>query len=194
MRPSPACWSDGPSRMCRSRALTLAAGCAGFRSPRLRSPCRSRAPRQWPGGLAPPAFARIIGPRPDRVRDPLALTLGLLLMALTVLAVQSALALSFDPRYRDFPFAPLTAAALPFLLLSFVPRPAGARARAGGNGRGAVLALVRGLHRLERDAGQLAGAVVCRGARPAGVQLASGTGRARLRISSATASADSAVL
>ena len=41
-------------------------------------------------------------------------------MVLTVLAVQSALALSFDPRYRDFPFAPLTAAALPFLLLSFV--------------------------------------------------------------------------
>jgi hypothetical protein len=31
--------------------------------------------------------------------------------------VQSALALSFDPRYRDFPFAPLTAAALPFVLL-----------------------------------------------------------------------------
>ena len=43
---------------------------------------------------------------------------------LTVLAMQSALALSFDPRYRDFPFAPLTAAALPFLLLSFLVRPA----------------------------------------------------------------------
>ena len=63
--------------------------------------------------IGPPAFARIIGPMPDRVRDPLALTLGVLLMLLTVLAVQSALALSFDPRYRDFPFAPLTAAALP---------------------------------------------------------------------------------
>jgi len=50
---------------------------------------------------------------------------------LTVLAVQSALALSFNPRYRDFPFAPLTAAALPFLLLSFVAAPAGgARSRA----------------------------------------------------------------
>ena len=64
------------------------------------------------------------------MRDPLALTLGVLLMVLTVLAVQSALALSFDPRYRDFPFAPLTAAALPFLLLSFVAAPGPARARA----------------------------------------------------------------
>jgi glucan 1,3-beta-glucosidase len=81
--------------------------------------------------IGPPAFARVIGPKPDRVRDPLALTLGVLLMALTVLAVQSALGLSFDPRYRDFPFAPLIAAALPFVLLSFVaPRPAGASALA----------------------------------------------------------------
>jgi glucan 1,3-beta-glucosidase len=48
--------------------------------------------------MAPPAFATIVGPRPDRIRDPLLLTLGMLLMALTVLAIQSALALSFDPR------------------------------------------------------------------------------------------------
>ena len=128
------------------------------------------------------------------MRDPLALTLGVLLIVLTVLAVQSALALSFDPRYRDFPFAPLTAAALPFLLLSFRrAAAAGARSRCG-NGRGCGAGAVRGLHRLERDARQLAGAVVCRGAGAARGQLASGTGRARLRISSATASADSAVL
>ena len=81
--------------------------------------------------VGPPAFARIIGAKSERARDPLALTLGVLLIGLTVLAVQSALALSFDPRYRDFPFAPLTAAALPFLLLSFVAAPvAGARPRA----------------------------------------------------------------
>jgi exo-beta-1,3-glucanase (GH17 family) len=77
--------------------------------------------------MGPPAFARVIGPRPERVRDPLALTLGLLLMALTVLALQAALALSFDPRYRDFPFAPLTAAVLPFALLTFVVRPVAVR-------------------------------------------------------------------
>jgi Na+/H+ antiporter NhaD/arsenite permease-like protein len=35
----------------------------------------------------------------------------------------------FDPRYRDFPFAPLTAAVVPFLVLAIaVPRPRGARA------------------------------------------------------------------
>jgi glucan 1,3-beta-glucosidase len=79
----------------------------------------------------PPAFANIIGPKSERARDPLTLTLGVLLIVLTVLAVQSALALSFNPRYRDFPFAPLTAAALPFLLLSLVAAPAaGARSRA----------------------------------------------------------------
>ena len=146
----------------------------------------------WPVG--PPAFARIIGAKSERARDPLALTLGVLLIVLTVLAVQSALALSFNPRYRDFPFAPLTAAALPFLLLSFVAAPvAGARV-ARGNGRSCGARAVRCLYRLERDAGQLAGAVVCRSAGSGGVQLASGTGRARLRIRSATASADSAVL
>jgi glucan 1,3-beta-glucosidase len=64
-----------------------------------------------------PVFARVLGRRADRTKDALALTLGTLLVVLTVLAVQSALALSFDPRYRDFPFAPLTAAAVPFVLL-----------------------------------------------------------------------------
>jgi glucan 1,3-beta-glucosidase len=73
---------------------------------------------------APPSFDAVLGRRADRVRDPLALTLGILLIALAVLAVQSALPLSFDPRYRDFPFASLTAAALPFALL---PRGAGVR-------------------------------------------------------------------
>ena len=37
-------------------------------------------------------------------------------MALTVLAVQAALGLVFDPRYRDFPFAPFSGAVAPFLL------------------------------------------------------------------------------
>ena len=73
-------------------------------------------------------FARTIGRKADRARDRLALTLGALLVVVTVLAVQSALALAFDPRYRDFPFAPLTAAALPLLTLSLIaPRAVGAR-------------------------------------------------------------------
>jgi hypothetical protein len=32
--------------------------------------------------------------------------------------VQAALGLVFDARYRDFPFAPLTGAAVPFLLIA----------------------------------------------------------------------------
>jgi glucan 1,3-beta-glucosidase len=77
---------------------------------------------------ASPAFAQVVAPRVDRTSDPLAFWLGFLLLAVTVLALQSALALAFDPRYRDFPFAPLTSAALPFLLLSLLaPLPPGQR-------------------------------------------------------------------
>jgi hypothetical protein len=78
-----------------------------------------------------PAFAQILGSKADRVRDPLARTLGFLLLALAVMALQASLALAFDPRYRDFPFAPLTAAAVPFVLLNArAPFPAGPRAMA----------------------------------------------------------------
>ena len=100
-----------------------------FHSPRLLSPFRSWARPQWPGGRHRRRSQGSSVRGGIGSRDPVLLTIGLLLMALTVLAVQSALALSFDPRYRDFPFAPLTAAAMPFLLLSFAPRPTGARAR-----------------------------------------------------------------
>lgn len=63
-----------------------------------------------------PSFQHILGRQ--RPRDPVVLLLGALLIALTVLAVQGALGFVFNPRYRDFPFAPLTAAAVPFLLLA----------------------------------------------------------------------------
>jgi exo-beta-1,3-glucanase (GH17 family) len=54
---------------------------------------------------------------------------GAILIALTLLAVQAALGLVFDPRYRDFDFAPFTAAVVPFLVLTFsLPRPDGSRA------------------------------------------------------------------
>jgi hypothetical protein len=59
----------------------------------------------------------------------LSLALGFTLIALTLLSVQSALGLVFDPRYRDIPFAPQSGAALPFLLLMLsTPRSAGAGA------------------------------------------------------------------
>jgi glucan 1,3-beta-glucosidase len=66
-------------------------------------------------GVEVPSFARVLGRRVDRVEGWLAILLGLVLVALTLLAVQAALGLVFDPRYRDFPFPALMAAAVPFL-------------------------------------------------------------------------------
>ena len=67
-------------------------------------------------GVEVPSFARVLGRRADRVAGWLAISLGLVLVALTLLAVQAALGLVFDPRYRDFPFPALMAAAAPFLV------------------------------------------------------------------------------
>jgi glucan 1,3-beta-glucosidase len=82
-------------------------------------------------GAAVPNFARVLARRAERRPPALELALGTLLMALTVLAVQAALGLVFDPRYRDFPFAPLTVATVPYLLLGMsATRPSGARGAA----------------------------------------------------------------
>ena len=82
-------------------------------------------------GIALPRFSRIIGPADDRVTDRLTLLVGVILMATMLLALIVALGLVFDPRYRDFPFAPLTAAVVPLLMNSVVvPRPSGARGAA----------------------------------------------------------------
>jgi glucan 1,3-beta-glucosidase len=82
-------------------------------------------------GAAVPAFARVIGPGANRERDALALAAGVLLIATMLLALQSALGLVFDPRYRDFPFAALTVSVVPFVMHRLtVKRAAGARAAA----------------------------------------------------------------
>jgi hypothetical protein len=75
-----------------------------------------------------PRFSALLGPASKRSRDPLALALGALLITAMLLAVLTALGLVFDPRYKDFPFAPLSAAAVPYLLQTVtVPRPPGRR-------------------------------------------------------------------
>jgi glucan 1,3-beta-glucosidase len=82
-------------------------------------------------GLALPAAVRIFARASERIADPLALALGGVMAAVTVLAIQTALGLVFDPRYRDFPFAALTAATVPLLGLVLIgPRAAGARGTA----------------------------------------------------------------
>jgi exo-beta-1,3-glucanase (GH17 family) len=69
-------------------------------------------------GIAPPSFARVLGAAAGRPPNALVLALGWLLLGLTIMAVQIALGMVFDPRYRDFPFAPFTAAVVPFLVLT----------------------------------------------------------------------------
>ena len=92
-------------------------------------------------GTPIPRFSRILDPVSARAGDPLALIGGIILIAAMMLAILSALGLVFDPRYRDFPFAPLTAAVVPFVTHSLsLPRPAGSRGAAEMAGAG-VLAL-----------------------------------------------------
>jgi len=81
-------------------------------------------------GRATPSFALLLG-RTGARRDRLDWLLGGVSVALMLLAVETALGLVFDPRYRDIPFAPLTAAVLPFLLVAlWIPRAGGPRAMA----------------------------------------------------------------
>jgi exo-beta-1,3-glucanase (GH17 family) len=85
--------------------------------------------------LAPPAFARLLGRR--RPSDPLTVALGAILLVVMWLSVQTGLGLVFDPRYRDFPYAPLTSATVPFLVLTIM-----GRRQKGPRGRAELVAAV----------------------------------------------------
>src|SRR5450631_2560647 len=77
-------------------------------------------------GTPLPRFSSLLGPATGRIRDPLARLVGALMIATTLLALLTALGLVFDPRYKNFPFAPLGAAVLPFFMHSVtMPRPRG---------------------------------------------------------------------
>jgi exo-beta-1,3-glucanase (GH17 family) len=92
-------------------------------------------------GTRLPSFAEILAGGETVRRQPLSFLLGGLLMSLTVLAVQAALGLDFDPRYRDFPFAPATGAAFPFLLISLLAQPENGPRPAAETTAAATLAL-----------------------------------------------------
>ena len=49
--------------------------------------------------------------------------LGISLVVTTVIGAETALGFTFDPRYRDFPFASLTLAVVPFACLTLLNRP-----------------------------------------------------------------------
>ena len=67
-----------------------------------------------------PAFSDVLGHRKHHRPAPLGLALGASWVVLCTIATEVALGLAFDPRYRDFPFAPLGAGAAPFVILTLL--------------------------------------------------------------------------
>jgi hypothetical protein len=75
-----------------------------------------------------PAFLDILGPAERRTQTFMTTLLGITLIAITLTSVETALGLVFDGRWRDFPFAALTMAVVPFATLSRLTHPrSGAR-------------------------------------------------------------------
>ena len=87
-------------------------------------------------GRTLPAFAALLGRRRGArdardTLDTLGIILGGSLIALTLLSIETALVLVFDPRYRDLPFAPQSSSVIAFLaLVLMTARPTGKRAAA----------------------------------------------------------------
>jgi len=96
-----------PGRLLRMLLLTLVAGAA----PLL-------AAFACAANQTVPAFAAFLGGGASGRGNLQRCVLGGVLIATFLLAVQSALGLVFDPRYRDFDFAPLIAAIVPYLILT----------------------------------------------------------------------------
>jgi len=74
-------------------------------------------------GRALPTFLELLGPPEMRTRSVLTVVLGLALAVTILIGAETALGFVFDPRYRDFPFASLTMAAVPFATLMLLNRP-----------------------------------------------------------------------
>lgn len=72
---------------------------------------------------APPTFLELLGPKDYRVLSALAIMHGLTLVVTIVIGSETAIGLVFDPRDKDFPFAALTMAAVPFAATSLLNRP-----------------------------------------------------------------------
>jgi exo-beta-1,3-glucanase (GH17 family) len=74
-------------------------------------------------GRALPTFVELLGPKEQRTRSVLTIMLGLSLIVTVVIGAATALGLVFDPRYKDFPYAALTMAVMPFAALTLLNRP-----------------------------------------------------------------------
>jgi len=65
-----------------------------------------------------PTFLELLGPREGRSRSLLAWLLGLAVIVTALIGAETALGFVFDPRYKDFPYAALTMAVVPFATLA----------------------------------------------------------------------------
>src|SRR5205814_2400991 len=74
-------------------------------------------------GRSLPTFLELIGPRDYKTPSVMTILLGLALAVTTLIAAETALGFTFDPRYRDFPYASLTMAVVPFAGLRLLNRP-----------------------------------------------------------------------
>jgi exo-beta-1,3-glucanase (GH17 family) len=74
-------------------------------------------------GRSLPAFVELMGPSGNRPRSFPSFALGIVLIAIAVIATGAALGSVFDPRWQDLPFAALTMAAVPLVALSWLNRP-----------------------------------------------------------------------
>jgi len=74
-------------------------------------------------GRALPTFLELLGPRDARAASVLTMILGAALVVTTLIGAETALGFVFDPRYRDFPFAAMTMAVVPFSMLMLLNRP-----------------------------------------------------------------------
>ncbi|MGC2780635.1 MAG: beta-(1-6) glucans synthase [Bradyrhizobium sp.] len=74
-----------------------------------------------------PTFLDLLGPNDGRKQLKITYVLGLVLIVTVLIAAETALGFAFDPRYRDFPFASLTMAVVPFAMLLGNRPPQGPR-------------------------------------------------------------------
>jgi glucan 1,3-beta-glucosidase len=70
-----------------------------------------------------PTFLELLGPPEWRARSAMTFLLGAMLTVTTLIGSETALGFVFDPRYRDFPFASLSMAVIPFTGLMLLNRP-----------------------------------------------------------------------
>jgi glucan 1,3-beta-glucosidase len=74
-------------------------------------------------GQGLPTFLQLIGPREGRTSSLPAMLLGFALTVTTLIGASTALGLVFDQRWRDFPYAALTMAVVPYAMLALLNRP-----------------------------------------------------------------------